>query len=169
MSFFIRTKKGDYSMLEDKMKVAVVCYSVDEPYDSFKASFRLKVDQVPPPAPERPSVHRTKAHNTVIVVQWSIAQAVPADMVFELQWSEKDDFRGALNWTESKYLNKTLTVIEPLTLKVVYYRVRAKIRNGVPSEWSTVSRGWRVAKDCQFVGEYLVSSGNLEKYYHWQP
>jgi hypothetical protein len=158
LSFTIRTEKGDYLGYQG-MVARMVCHSTDTSY-SKTIEFPLNVveDPVVPPPPRKPTLVRVAGSLLAVRAEWAHAEALSATQAFEVQWSQVDDaFGPGTNSTTTSSFSVSLNVTRPLTLSILFVRIR--VVGPTPSPWSAVSNAWQIAKQCDMTQQYLNSSG----------
>ena len=158
LSFSIRMEKGDYSGYQG-MVARMVCQSTDASY-SKTIDFPLNVlkDPIVPPPPGKPALVRVASSLLAVRAEWTHENVLLATQAFEVQWSQINDaFGPGTNSTTTSSFSVSLNATRPLTLAVLYVRVR--VVGPTPSPWSAVSNAWQIAKQCDMTQQYLNTSG----------
>jgi hypothetical protein len=132
--------------------------SKDPKYNSTAAGLEIDaiVQSTLAPAPGKPVVARGRTPEE-IVVSWTFDEALQ----FEVQWSQSGDTFDTMESVVTGMKHLRVNVSLPVTLHMVYVRVRA----APDGFWSTVSSGWLVASECNFNTQYLSTFG---KFGNWK-
>ena len=165
ISFIVHAHTWNTSIYVDMMEFVVGCHSVDSKYDSVEKRLELNIVDLPidVPVPEKPKLRRVANAPSAVAITWSYLYENRTGNLYEVEWNQGDNtFISPSNSFKTTSRSIIVNAPLPLSSSVVYVRVR--LDTARPSPWSLVSDGWDIAKNCDFVREYLNTSNRLESW-----